>query len=53
MVHRKNAFLEQKATEYSIQAIYDELHRAERLAKRADAARLRALRIARAKKEAK
>ena len=44
--HTENAYLNQKATEYSLQAIYDELHRAEYLARMAEAARLRALRIA-------
>ena len=48
----KNAFLSQKATEYSLQAIYDELHRAEYLARKAEAARLRAERIAKAQEEA-
>jgi len=51
--HTPNACLNQKATEYSLQAIYDELHRAEFLARKAEAARLRASRIAKAKVEAK
>lgn len=51
--HKENACLNQKATEYSLQAIYDELHRAEYLARKAEAARLRAERIAKAKAEAK
>jgi cell wall-associated NlpC family hydrolase len=51
--HTQNAFLNQKATEYSLQAIYDELHRAEYLARKAEAARLRAERIAKAQEEAK
>ena len=51
--HTENAFLNQKATEYSLQAIYDELHRAEYLARMAEAARLRAQRIAKAQEEAK
>ncbi len=50
--HTKNAFLNQKATEYSLQAIYDELHRAEYLARKAEAARLREERIAKAQEEA-
>lgn len=50
--HTKNAFLSQNATEYSLQAIYDELHRAERHARMAAAAQKRALRIANAQKEA-
>ncbi len=49
----KNASLSQKATEYSLQAIYDELHRAEYLARKAQAARQRAKRIAKAQEEAK
>jgi cell wall-associated NlpC family hydrolase len=51
--HKENACLNQKATEYSLQAIYDELHRAEYLARKAEAARKRAERIALAKVEAK
>ena len=51
--HKENACLNQKATEYSLQAIYDDLHRAEYLARRAEAARQRAMRIATAQKEAK
>jgi len=53
ITHTSNAFLEQKATEYSLQAIYDELHRAENLARKAEAARQHALRIAKAKEKAK
>lgn len=49
----QNAFLSQKATEYSLQAIYDELHRAEYLARKAEAARLRAERIAKAQEDAR
>ncbi|WP_052746138.1 C40 family peptidase [Sulfurovum lithotrophicum] len=45
--HRENDCLNQKETEYSLQAIYDELHREENLAHRAEAARLRANRISR------
>jgi len=44
--HRENECLNQKETEYSLQAIYDELHREEHLARRAAAARQRANRIA-------
>lgn len=50
--HTENAFLSQKATEYSLQAIYDELHREENLARMAEAARQRAERIALAQAEA-
>ncbi len=52
MQHTENACLNQKATEYSHQAIYDELHRVEYHARRAAAASKRALRIAKAKKAA-
>ena len=48
-----NGFLNQSATEYSLQAIYDELHRAEYLARKAQAARLRAERIAKAQEDAR
>lgn len=53
MKHAPNPFLTQKETEYSLQAIYDELHRAENLARRAEAARKNAQRIAQAKAKAK
>mgnify|MGYP001766376288 CR=1 FL=1 len=52
ILHTENAFLNQKATEYSLQAIYDELHRAENLARMAEAARQRAERIAQEQKAA-
>jgi len=51
--HTHNAYLSQEETEYSLQAIYDELHRAQNLAKRAQAAREDAQRIAHAKAKAK
>lgn len=51
--HVANAFLDQKPTEYSLQAIYDELHRAQNLARRAQAAREHAKRILAAKAKAK
>lgn len=47
-----NESLKQNAIEYSLQAIYDELQREQRHARMAEAARQRALRIAKAKKEA-
>jgi cell wall-associated NlpC family hydrolase len=53
MQHTQNAFINQKTTEYSLQAIYDDLHRAENLARRAAAARERATRIAKAMQVAK
>jgi cell wall-associated NlpC family hydrolase len=45
--HSENAFLNQKATEYSMQAIYDELHREENLARMAAAAKQRVAQIKR------
>ena len=51
--HTENAHLNQKATEYSYQAIYDELHHAEYLARKAAAARQRAHRIVEAQEAAK
>jgi cell wall-associated NlpC family hydrolase len=51
--HTENAYLNQKATEYSLQAIYDELHHAEYAARMAEAARQRAKRIAQAQEEAR
>jgi cell wall-associated NlpC family hydrolase len=51
--HTQNDYLAQNATEYSFQAIYDELHRAENLARRAQTARRHAERIALAKENAK
>jgi len=51
--HTENACINQKATEYSLQAIYNELHKAENLARMAEAARQRANRIAKAQQAAK
>ena len=51
--HSQNKFLSQSATEYSFQAIYNELRHAENLARRAAAARRHAQRIAQAKAKAK
>lgn len=51
--HTENAYLNQSPTEYSLQAIYDELHRAEYLARMAEAARQRASRIVQAQEAAK
>ena len=51
--HSQNDYLAQSATEYSFQAIYDELHRAQNLARRAQTARKHAQRIALAKAHAK
>ncbi len=53
ILHTENAFLNQKATEYSLQAIYDELHREEYLARMAEAARQRSDRIAQAQEAAR
>lgn len=46
--HCDNECLSQKATDYSYQAIYDELHREENLARRAAAAKKRVRQIAKA-----
>jgi len=51
--HSQNDYLAQNATEYSFQAIYDELHRAQNLARKAALARSHAKRIAKAKAKAK
>ena len=51
--HCENACLNQDAKEYSLQAVYDELHREENLARAAQEAREAAKRIARASTEAK
>jgi len=48
-----NAYLQQSATEYSHQAIYDELHKQEHLALQAQAAKERITRISREKEAAK
>ena len=48
MEHEENEYLAQKATDYSFQAIYDELHREENLARRAQAAKRRVAAIAKA-----
>jgi len=53
LTHIHNAFLNQRSTEYSFQAIYDDLHREKNLAYRASAARKRAARIRQAKLKAK
>ncbi len=50
--HSPNAYLTQKATEYSLQAIYDELHRAENLARRVQATKKAVQKIDKVKKEA-
>ena len=51
--HSQNDYLMQSATEYSFQAIYDELHRIENLARRAEAARQHLNKITQAKESAK
>lgn len=53
IVHTENAFINQKATEYSFQAIFDELHKQEHLALRAEAARKHLEHITREKEAAK
>ena len=39
IVHTENGFLNQKSTEYSLQAMYDELHQSENIARMAAVAR--------------
>jgi len=51
MTHSKNAYLTQSATDYSLQAIYDDLHREENLALAVQAAKKDAQRIAHIKKK--
>ena len=53
MDHCENECLSQKATEYSYQAIYNEIHREENLARRAAAAKARVVQIAKATAKAK
>lgn len=52
LVHHKNACLTQKASEFSLQAMYDELHKAERLARAAQAAKEAVKQIAKASTDA-
>lgn len=51
--HNPNDYLAQNATDYSQQAIYNELHRAENLARRAAAAKTNVIRIAKSIQVAK
>jgi cell wall-associated NlpC family hydrolase len=51
LAHSANDYLSQSATDYSFQAMYDELHREENLARAAQAAQKAAERIANAKKK--
>ena len=53
MTHHENAFLAQKATEYSMQAIYNELHKEENFAKKALEAKQKAQAILEAQRKAK
>ena len=50
--HKTNAYLTQKETEYSLQAIYDELKRAEYIAKKAQYIHKKAIQITQAQKTA-
>ena len=52
LVHHENACLTQKASEFSLQAMYDELHKAERLARAAQAAKEAVKQIAKASTDA-
>jgi len=51
LAHSSNDYLSQSATDYSFQAMYDELHREENLARAAQAAKKAAVRIAKVKKK--
>jgi cell wall-associated NlpC family hydrolase len=51
--HTQNACINQKASEYSLQALYDELHKEERMARLAAIAKQRALAIKQAQAKAK
>jgi cell wall-associated NlpC family hydrolase len=51
--HYENEYLSQNATDYSFQAMYDEIHREENLARRAAAAKKRVAQIAKATVQAK
>ncbi|HIQ27633.1 MAG TPA: NlpC/P60 family protein [Sulfurovum sp.] len=51
--HTPNDYLTQNETDYSLQAIYNDLHRAENLARRAAAAKKNAIKIAKAMQTAK
>ena len=52
MYHKSNAYLTQKETDYSLQAIYDELKRAEHIAKKAQYIHKKAIQITQAQKRA-
>ena len=52
MHHTANAYLTQKETDYSLQAIYDELKRAEQTAKKAQRVHVKAMKITQAKQQA-
>ena len=51
--HCENACLNQKASEYSLQALYDELHKEERMARLAAIAKQKAMKIKEAQRQAK
>ena len=53
MKHQTNACLSQDPKEFSLQAVYDELHKAENLARAAQKAKEEAQRIAKAQQQAK
>jgi len=53
MKHCDNACLNQKASEYSLQALYDELHKAERMARLAQIAKAKVMKIKHAQQQAK
>ena len=53
ITHKENACLNQKASEYSLQALYDELHKEERMARLAAIAKQKAMKIKEAQRQAK
>jgi cell wall-associated NlpC family hydrolase len=53
ILHTNNACINQKASEYSLQALYDELHKEERMARLAAIAKQRAMAIKQAQAKAK
>jgi len=53
ITHCENACINQKASEYSLQALYDELHKEERMARRAYMAKQKVMKIKKAQQQAK
>jgi len=53
ITHCENACINQKASEYSLQALYDELHKEERMARLAAIAKQKVMKIKKAQQQAK